>query len=224
MPQQYMERKKKKKKTSRHKCFQGCNRYSILPLHPHDLGWTFLPWSFEMLFPWPWKENKITFLESHSTHRTYIHYPETWLYHWLFTTVWSLICEIRRKRSLEAVMMNKDDAKSRVLRSDTETPPPPLLPVLPASASPYLWEIRIHVLGCDWWIRDKFKELPHSHHGNAMLKKEICQRRCLWGLCEGKGCYSNLFTDRQIKFTITEPRASVSLSQTIRCHGSLPTA
>ena len=101
---------------------------------------------------------------------------------------------------------------------------PNQLPVLPASASPYLWEIRIHVLGCDWWIRDKFKELPHSHHGNAMLKKEICQRRCLWGLCEGKGCYSNLFTDRQIKFTITEPRASVSLSQTIRCHGSLPTA
>lgn len=126
MPQQYM-----KKKTSRHKCLRGCNRESILPLHPHDLGWTFLPWSFEMLFPWPWKENK-NHLPSHSTHRTYIHYPETWLYHWFFTRVWSLICEIRRKRSLEAVMMNRNDAKPWVLRSDTEMPPLPLLPVPPS--------------------------------------------------------------------------------------------
>ena len=67
---------------------------------------------------------------------------------------------------------------------------------LPVSAPPHLWEICIHVLGCNWWIRDKFKELPHSHYSNAMLQKEICQRRCLWGLCEGKGCYSNLFTKR----------------------------
>lgn len=47
---------------------------------------------------------------------------------------------------------------------------------LPFLAQSHLWEISIHVLLCNGWICDKFKELPHSHHSNTALQKEICQK------------------------------------------------
>ena len=140
-----------------------------------------------------------------------------------FSTAWPLTCEIRRKglRKLSRwtkMMLNpKSSEVTQKCHHDR------YFLFLRVSAPPHLWEIRIHVLGCNWRVRDKFKELPHSHHGNAILQKEICQRRCLWELCEGEGCYPNLFTDKQIKFTIAEPRVSVSLSQTVQRHGSLLT-
>lgn len=44
----------------------------------------------------------------------------------------------------------------------------------PFLAPPHLWEVSVHVLMCDGRICDKFKEFPHSHHGNTVLQKEIC--------------------------------------------------
>lgn len=156
------------------------------------------------------KKTKITFLHIQPTEHTSITQKPG------FTTGFllefdPLICEIRRKglwKLSRWTEMMLTPSPQKWHRNATTTAAS-CSSQFPAPLSPSSRDT-IHVFGCNWWIRDKFKELPHSHHSNAMLQKEICQRRCLWGLCEGKGCYSNLFTDKEIKFTIPGLRVSVS--------------
>ena len=48
--------------------------------------------------------------------------------------------------------------------------------VCPLLSPPYLFQVSIHVVSSDGGICDEVEELPHGHHCNSMLGKEICQK------------------------------------------------